>query len=156
MVDAAYTALTTGAITSTTVTAGPRDYATMQTALTTPTLDTNGAPSYIKAMSPTDAVSAADAYAGSGFSAVTGNRVRYVIERMCNNAPGTGLPPANAAEIQADCLTYNPTSGGAGDDKEALQVALGGIVTSTVYYRVTVRVDGPRNTLSIAQSIIRF
>ena len=154
-VDAAYTALTTSSITPTT-TAGPRYYAIMQTAATAPVLGANGAPSYIAAMTPGDAVGTADVYGGTGFSATTGNRVRHVIERMCNLVPVTLIVPANAAEIKDNCLTYNPTSGTNNSSRNALRVQLGSIVTPIVYYRVTVRVDGPRNTLSIAQSIIRF
>ena len=151
-VDAAFTALTTGVITSTTVNATPRYYATMQTA---PALGTTGVPSYITAMTPADAVGTADAYGGPGFSATTGNRVRFVIERMCNLVPVSGAVPATAAEIQTNCLIYNLASGNGGSN-DALEEKKGAIVTPIVYYRVTVRVDGPRNTLSMAQSIIRF
>ena len=159
-VDAAFNALTTSSITSTTATAGPRYYAIMQTATTAPALGANGAPSYIAAMTPGDAVGTADAYGGTGFSATTGNRVRYVIERMCNLVPVSGGVaahiPATAAEIKANCLTYNPAAGTNNSSRNALRVQLSNIVTPIVYYRVTVRVDGPRNTLSMAQSIIRF
>ena len=152
-VDAAFTALTTGVITSTTVNATPRYYATMQTA---PALGTTGVPSYITAMTPADAVGTADAYGGTGFSATTGNRVRFVIERMCNLVPGSPPTiPITAAEIQANCLTYNPSTESTSSEI-LLEVSAGTIVTPIIYYRVTVRVDGPRNTLSMAQSIIRF
>ena len=159
-VDAAFNALTTASITPTTTTAGPRYYAIMQTAASAPApLGANGAPSYIAAMTPGDAVGIADAYGGTGFSATTGNRVRYVIERMCNLVPVSGAVaahiPATGAEIKDNCLTYNPASAGNSSAK-SLEVVLGSIVTPIVYYRVTVRVDGPRNTLSMAQSIIRF
>ena len=158
-VDAAFTALTTGVITSTTANATPRYYAIMQTAATAPALGANGAPSYIAAMTPGDAVGTADAYGGTGFSATTGNRVRYVIERMCNVLPGSTptipIIPITTAEIQANCLIYNLASGNGGSN-DALEEKKGAIVTPIVYYRVTVRVDGPRNTLSMAQSIIRF
>ena len=155
-VDAAFTALTTGVITSTTANATPRYYAIMQTAATAPALGTTGVPSYITAMTPTDAWSNADAYGGTGFSATTGNRVRYVIERMCNLVPVTLAVPTTAAEIKDNCLTYNPASGTNNSSRNALRVQLSNIVTPIAYYRVTVRVDGPRNTLSMAQSIIRF
>ena len=155
-VDAAFNALTAGSITPTTTTAGPRYYAIMQTAATAPALGANGAPSYIAAMTPGDAVGTADAYGGTGFSAATGNRVRYVIERMCNPVPVTLTIPTTAAEIKANCLTYNPAAGTNNSSRNALRVQLSNIVTPIAYYRVTVRVDGPRNTLSMAQSIIRF
>ena len=154
-VDAAFTALTTGVITSTTTNATPRYYATMQTAATAPALGASGVPSYIAAMTPGDAVGTADAYGGTGFSATTGNRVRFVIERMCNRVPVTLTSPTTPAEIKDNCLTYNPASEGNSSAK-SLEVTLSSIVTTIVYYRVTVRVDGPRNTLSMAQSIIRF
>lgn len=133
--------------------AAPRYYATMQTPATAPALNANGAPSYINNMSSTDAVGAADVYAtGVG---PNGNRVRYVIERMCNLIPPANTaPPSTAAQISANCLTYNPASV-SNSSRNALRIKLEGIATGNVYYRVTVRVDGPRNTVSIAQAIVR-
>lgn len=131
----------------------PRYYATMQTSSTTLALNANGAPTFINNMSPTDTVGSADVYAaGVG---PNGNRVRYVIERMCKLVTvSPEVPPSTAAQISANCLTYNPASV-SNSSRNALRIKLGGIATGNVYYRVTVRVDGPRNTVSIAQAIVR-
>jgi len=75
-------------------------------------------------------------------STTAGNTVQVVIDRLC-----TG--PAPVTDIQGKCFADNPTATGT---KKA-----GGIVFSsadTVYYRVTVRVSGPRNTVSVVQAIV--
>lgn len=145
-VGAAFNALTTGLISSTSLSAAPRYFAVMQT------LGSNKAPTAINAMTATDPVNATDVYS-SGIGP-NGNRVRYIIERMCTNVVATGLPPATETEIRANCLTYSP-SGKSKSSRNALRVKLRSINTTTVYYRVTVRVDGPRNTVSIAQALVR-
>lgn len=145
-VEAAFNAIATGVIASTSTTSSPQYYAVMQA------LGSNNAPTPINAMTTSDAVNATDVYAaGAG---PNGNRVRYVIERMCNNVVATGLPPTTNAEIQANCLTYTPSSG-SNSSRNAGRVKLTTINTTSVYYRVTVRVDGPHNTVSIAQALIR-
>lgn len=72
----------------------------------------------------------------------TDYRVRYVIERLCAGA----LPIADLAE---DC--YSNTVIGGGTKK-----AGGNVFSSTkeLYYRVTVRVEGPRNTISFVQTVL--
>jgi type IV pilus assembly protein PilX len=72
-----------------------------------------------------------------------GNTVSYIIHRMCD---GAGLySGVNCAQT--------PRSGGEVGNSQAIQ---GNQFTSPpiVYYRVTVRVQGPRNTMSIVQSNI--
>jgi Tfp pilus assembly protein PilX len=128
--------------------AAPRYFATMQTAATG--LDPNGAPNFINAMTPADAVGAADVYAGG--VGPNGNRVRYVIERMCNLVGG--VPPSTAAQISANCITYTPASV-SNSSRNSMRVRLNPVTTGNVYYRITVRVDGPRNTVSISQAIVR-
>lgn len=71
--------------------------------------------------------------------AASGNKVRYVIERMCLNAgaanPDTCLqPPALNNDSKASGHTV--------------------FVSDNVYYRVTVQVSGPRNTLSAVQVLL--
>ena len=71
-----------------------------------------------------------------------GYSVQYVIDRLCQG-------PAPVTDIAGKCYADAATGGGT-------QKA-GGIVfsgTQAVYYRVTVRVGGPRNTTSIAQAIL--
>lgn len=74
-----------------------------------------------------------------------GNRVRFVVHRLC--APGT------AAVNAALCLTAaggaaGSTMSGAHYGKHPLS---GGVAA---YYRITVRVQGPKNTVSFVQSVI--
>jgi Tfp pilus assembly protein PilX len=72
-----------------------------------------------------------------------GNTVSYIIHRMCDSA---------GAYAGVNCA-QTPKSGGAAGNSQAI---LGNQFTSTpiVYYRVTVRVQGPRNTMSVVQSNI--
>ena len=61
-------------------------------------------------------------------TAVSSYNVQYVIDRLCNG-------PTPVTDIAAQCLSYGSSS-------------------VSVYYRVTVRVTGPRNTVSMVQAII--
>jgi Tfp pilus assembly protein PilX len=72
-----------------------------------------------------------------------GNMVSYVIHRMCD---GAGLYSG------VNCAQTPRTGGEVGNS----QAIMGNQFTSPpiVYYRVTVRVQGPRNTMSIVQSNI--
>ncbi len=74
----------------------------------------------------------------------SGYEVQYVIERLCNG-------PLPVTDIQTQCLS--DPNGPNGSNKA------GAIVFSSsnrIYYRVTVRVTGPRNTLSMTQAILSF
>jgi hypothetical protein len=73
-------------------------------------------------------------------AATTGERLRYVIERLCT-APGA------PSEANCNVTQVLPTGGTVGGGKP-----LGDTVP---LYRVTVRVDGPRNTLHFTQAIIK-
>jgi type IV pilus assembly protein PilX len=68
--------------------------------------------------------------------------VRYVIERLCT---GT-LPITNLAR---DCYSGSLRAGGS---KKAGSTVFSS--TSELYFRVTVRVEGPRNTVSYAQTVM--
>src|SRR5205807_8709199 len=75
--------------------------------------------------------------------------VRYVIERMCRplvpTPPGLTFGPTNA-----NCNLLPPTGPfgtTVGDSSLALP--------SVPYYRVTIRVDGPQNTASFVQAMLR-
>lgn len=77
----------------------------------------------------------------------TGNRVRYVIHRLCSDANASVNTGAQA------CVTLGSTgSGGSkgGGGYGVLPLAN----TVQPYFRVTARVDGPRNTLSFVQMIM--
>jgi Tfp pilus assembly protein PilX len=77
-----------------------------------------------------------------------GNTLRYVIHRMCNqpgdpNGIGTGI----------SCLT-SLTTNTIGSGKGAGRVGVQG--SSLYYYRITIRVTGPRNTVSYVQTMIEL
>ena len=95
-----------------------------------------------------DELQSKSAYQSAGLSSAlsttdaAGNTTYYVIERMCAN-PGAAVGAncnLSAAAMGADAGTQH---------YEALQVAGG------AYYRVTVRVEGPRNTVQYAQAILK-
>lgn len=70
--------------------------------------------------------------------------VQYVIDRLCT---GT-LPVTN---VTGNCYSNTPTSGGGGSKKSS---STSFTSATLVYYRVTVRVTGPRNTTSMVQAIV--
>lgn len=77
---------------------------------------------------------------------VAGNTVRVVIERMCTGDKGVAV-----TDIAGQCMTEQPVESGS---KKA-----GGVkftAAQRVHYRVTVRVEGPRNTISLAQAFISY
>lgn len=71
-----------------------------------------------------------------------GNAVEFAIHRQCTNAA-----PANAG---GDCVTApgQPTSSGSSEDSNDIQIKGD---PGRVYYRITVRVTGPRRTESYVQ-----
>ena len=74
----------------------------------------------------------------------THNDIAYVIHRMCSN---TGSPTSGGA------CTYSPAVNAAsGDGEEAGQIQLN--APSSVYYRITVRISGPRNSVSYVQAMV--
>jgi Tfp pilus assembly protein PilX len=85
-----------------------------------------------------------------------GNRVRYVIHRLCANSNTT---PASTTCVKISSTTTGSTSGG-GEYVGRRGYEGGGassgfnLTATTVYYRVTVRVDGPRNTTSYVQALM--
>lgn len=73
-----------------------------------------------------------------------GNVVSYVIHRLCANA---GSPTGGAACVNSPAIAT--VSGNAEEANEKQVNASVG-----VYYRITVRIDGPRNTVSYVQSVV--
>lgn len=69
-------------------------------------------------------------------------KVKYVIDRLCQG-------PAPVTDIAGKCYADAKTGGGT---KKAGGTVFSG--TQSVYYRVTVRVEGPRNTTSMVQAIL--
>jgi len=79
-----------------------------------------------------------------------GNQVSYVIHRLCEQA-------LSAGDALNKCVRSSAGSGTASDDGTKGVVAYGAAAlpgTSTVYYRVTVRIVGPRNTVSYVQAVL--
>jgi type IV pilus assembly protein PilX len=81
----------------------------------------------------------------------SGNVIRYVIHRMCTQ-PDTPYNGDNAG-VANECGLYFPLSTAAqgGSMTVGSPQFLG---TPQLYYRVTTRVDGPRNTLSVVQTSV--
>lgn len=75
----------------------------------------------------------------------TGNTVSYVIHRLCKN---TGDP----VSVGVNCAVSPSAATAVGGSKQAGAVALQS--PSQIYYRITTRIDGPRNTVSFTQTII--
>lgn len=73
-----------------------------------------------------------------------GNTSSYIIDRMCQNA---GAPTAGASCGASPVITV-----ASGNEEEANQMQLN--LPSLIYYRITVRTTGPRNTSSYVQVIV--
>lgn len=80
-----------------------------------------------------------------------GNEVRYVIHRLCELSGDPNSATANCVKFSSGGGT-TPASTGTKGVVGYGTAALPGV--STVYYRVTVRVIGPRNTASFVQAIL--
>lgn len=79
-----------------------------------------------------------------------GNKVRFVIHRMCALAGGI-TPPA--APPNQECVTLaDPGKTGSKGGVVYGEKALTG--TSQPYYRITARIDGPKNTVSFVQAMM--
>ena len=74
--------------------------------------------------------------------ATTKTEIRYVIERMCSV---DGAPTYGTCDY---LLPWTP-AGKTSDELEALDLG------KSVFYRVTIRVDGPQNTTSFIQASLR-
>lgn len=88
---------------------------------------------------------AASAFPATPVADAAGNGVQYVIQRLCAAA---GAPGA----VGVNCSTSPTSDATTGSSKSA------GMKTpsrsSTVYYRITSRIAGPRNTVSYVQAIV--
>jgi Tfp pilus assembly protein PilX len=76
-----------------------------------------------------------------------GNRVSYVVHRLCTQAL-TINDPNNSCLTEQQSTSAGSTKGGAGYGQKPLSGKL------QVYYRVTARIAGPRNSTSYVQAII--
>lgn len=75
----------------------------------------------------------------------TGNTVAYTIQRMCAQVGDPAVPLTDCAVLQA-------AGGSSGSSKGSGVIALQ--YSSQVYYRITARITGPRNTVSYIQTIV--
>ena len=75
-----------------------------------------------------------------------GNSVSYTIHRLCN---GTGAPGA----VGAGC-SFDPKQAAGGGDKGPGASAEPN--SQAAYYRITVRIDGPRNTRNYLQAMVQM
>lgn len=94
-------------------------------------------------------VSLANEFGQVGQPDAAGNVVRYQIHRMCNcsDTAYNANCPGGAAQV---CGLYYPATGGGGGGSMTVGAPqFQGI--PQLYYRITTRVDGPRNTVSITQ-----
>lgn len=80
-----------------------------------------------------------------------GNEVRYVIHRLCELAGDPNSATANCVKFSGGGGS-SPASTGTKGVVAYGTAALPGV--SQVYYRVTVRISGPRNTMSFVQAIL--
>ena len=76
------------------------------------------------------------------------NSVRYVIHRMCSS---TG-PASTAACAMTTSAAGGGLAGSMSSSPDYARQALTG--AANVYYRITARIDGPRNTVTYVQALI--
>ncbi len=81
------------------------------------------------------------------YAGPAGYTVRYVIHRLCQN---TGDPTGSSANCVKTSVSSSSTSTGTKGAATYGSYAI--TVPTAALYRITVRVDGPRNTLSYIQS----
>lgn len=79
-----------------------------------------------------------------------GNRVSYTIQRLCTVADD----PGNVIIIGTPQTCAHPPVDKAKGKSKGGSPSLKVKVRSQVYYRVTVRIEGPRNTLSYVQTLV--
>jgi type IV pilus assembly protein PilX len=79
-----------------------------------------------------------------------GNTVKYIIHRLCQST-GDSNAISNSCVIYKSATSLSPKRGEikVGDDKRFEPFP-------TVYYRVTTRVKGPRNTVSFVETMLHF
>jgi len=81
----------------------------------------------------------------------TGNVVRYVVHRMCTE-PDTPYNGTNAGVANVCALSYPASASTVGGSMSVGAPAFEAL--PQLFYRVTARVDGPRNTVSIVQASV--
>lgn len=84
----------------------------------------------------------------------TGNKGRYFIQRLCTTSGPPGSIDSNPqfcrrGGLSSNEATKSKSGGGYGGGASGLNAD----TASMVYYRITVRVEGPRNTVSFVQAL---
>lgn len=83
-----------------------------------------------------------------------GESAQYIVERMCDMVPASGVTPAHApdinnrGEVTDYCITAPQCSPGVSINMPPFCVA------GDIYYRITTRVTGARGTVSVVQSVV--
>jgi len=81
-----------------------------------------------------------------------GNTVSYRINRMCDNV---GALNAATCSVKVTDTTGGPTSVGIAQPTATYQQRAGGnSQTMTGYYRITMRIAGPKNNVSYVQTVV--
>jgi hypothetical protein len=76
----------------------------------------------------------------------TVNTVSYTIHRLCNAVGGPTIVGTGCARSQSSGVDTDSDKGG--------EVSIPVEATSAVYYRITSRIVGPRNTVSYVQTVV--
>jgi len=87
----------------------------------------------------------------NGTPDATGNVVRFVIHRMCTE-PNTPYNGSNAGVSNVCALSYPASAAAVGGSMLVGAPTFDAL--PQLFYRVTARVDGPRNTVSIVQATV--
>jgi hypothetical protein len=77
------------------------------------------------------------------------NTITYVIERMCNPAAPVIPGDFKTALTWCDMMPPKQSTGTTANDQDGIKF------DNVPFYRVTVRVDGPQNTTSFVQAMLR-
>lgn len=88
-----------------------------------------------------------DSIAVSG--APTGYSVNYIVHRMCEHAGDYADPTTNCFVVNTQAVTGNSQAGGGYGDPISTATS-----SAAPYYRVTVRVVGPRNSVAYVQALV--
>ena len=81
-----------------------------------------------------------------------GNKISYVIHRLCTEE-NAAYNDVGATGLSNKCATYKSASGGSSGGSMAVG-APQHEGNPQVYYRITARSEGPRNTVSYVQSLV--
>jgi type IV pilus assembly protein PilX len=91
-------------------------------------------------------------FSGAPYTDTSGNQINVIIHRMCTQ-PNTTFNGNGAGGVANICSLYFPTSGAStGGSMSVGSFTFQG--NPNLYYRITSRVQGPRNTFSYIQTMV--